>query len=247
MKKNALAALALAGVLVAMPVFALAASGSVSVSSGSSGGSGGGASRGSSTSVGTIVAGTGSAGPAGSTQPNATVVTVDANGNQSTGASTIVSARGTISVKTNGSTSSGTSISYDQATGNAVYGSIAIAVRTDDHAVAGLPQNVVDTNNGINAAGTMAGVVPGAEGSQNISDGMNLNTLDAATGIANDVMTEIILKVDYLDESMQNLIIGGYANGSTRYVLGQVVSVDYAAKLVTVRIPGSGTYWLAKR
>ena len=45
----------------------------------------------------------------------------------------------------------------------------------------------------------------------------------------------------------RNLIIGGYANGSIQYVLGQVVSVDYATKLVTVRVPGSGTYWLAKR
>lgn len=243
MNKKALTALALAGALVAMPAFAFAA-GSTHVSSGGGGGRG---ASGSSVSAGTISAGTGSVAQTGSTQPSAAVVTVDANGNQSTGAGTITSAMGTIAVKTNGATSDGTAITYDQSTGHAVYGDMVIAVRNDYHAVAGLPQNVVDTNDGINAAGTMAGVVPGAEGSQNISVGINLNTLDAATGIANDVMTEIILKVDYLDESMQNLIIGGYANGSMQYVLGEVVSVDYAAKLVTVKVPGSGTYWLAKR
>lgn len=242
MNKKALTALALAGVLVAMPAFAFGA-GSKHNSSG--GGGGGGSSH--SSSAGSVVAGTGSVGPSGSALPSPTAVSVDANGNQTTGASTIVSERGTISVKTNGETSTGTSITYDQATGNAVYGNTVIATRTGDEAVAGLPENVVSTNNSINAAGTMAGVVPGAEGSQNISDGINVNTLDPATGLANDVMTEIILKIDYLDETMQNLLIGGYANGSTQYVLGQIVSVDYATKLVTVRIPGSGTYWLAKR
>lgn len=247
MNKKALTALALAGALIAMPVFAFGA-GSKGISSGSGGG--GGASRGSSTSTGTVTAGTGavvSGGTAVAGGPGATSVTQDAYGNQFTGAGTITSDAGTIYVKANGETSTGTSITYDQTTGNAIYGATTIATRTGSDAVAGLSENVVNTNNGINAAGTMAGVVPGAEGSQNISVGLNLNTLDTATGAANDVLTEIILKVEYLDESMQNLIIGGYANGSTQYVLGQVVSVDYASKLVTVRVPGSGTYWLAKR
>lgn len=240
MNKKALTALALAGALVAMPVFAFAA-GSKTNSSG-----GGRGARGSSVSVGTVTVGAGVVGP-GSALPSATAVNVDAYGNQYTGAGTIVSDMGTIYVKANGVTSTGTSITYDQTTGNAIYGTTTIATRTGSDAIAGLTDNVVSTNNSINAAGTMAGVVPGADGSQNISKGINLNTLDTATGVANDVLTEIILKVEYLDESMQNLIIGGYANGSTQYVLGQVVSVDYATKLVTVRVPGSGTYWLAKR
>lgn len=240
MNKKVLTAFALAGALVAMPVFAFAA-GSKSNSSG-----GGGGSRGSSTSAGTVIVGTGAVGP-GSQLPSATAVNVDAYGNQFTGAGTIVSDMGTIYVKANGVTSTGTTITYDQNTGNAIYGSTTIATRNGSDAVAGLTDNVVSTNNSINANKTMAGVVPGADGSQNISVGININTLDSATGTANDVLTEIILKVEYLDESMQNLIIGGYANGSTQYVLGQVVSVDYATKLVTVRVPGSGTYWLAKR
>lgn len=240
MNKKVLTAFALAGALVAMPVFAFAA-GSKSNSSG-----GGRGSRGSSTSVGTVTVGVGFVGP-GSQLPSATAVNVDAYGNQFTGAGTIVSDMGTIYVKANGATSTGTTITYDQNTGNAIYGSTTVATRKGSDAVAGLTDNVVSTNNSINANKTMAGVVPGADGSQNISVGININTLDSATGTANDVLTEIILKVEYLDESMQNLIIGGYANGSIQYVLGQVVSVDYATKLVTVRVPGSGTYWLAKR
>lgn len=249
MKKKFLAAIVAAGLLAAVPALAFAA-GSPTNSSSDGGDSGyvpSGVSSGGTVvqGTGTVVSGSVVTSGVGTQQP--TAVNVDAYGTQTTVASTVTTAYGTISVKTNGVTTQGTSITYNQENGNAVYGPTEVALRGNGAAVAGLNASTVNTNNNINAAGTMAGVVAGTEGSKNICTGLNLNTLDPTTGIARDVETEIVLKVDFLDESMQNLLIGGYSNVGNHYVLGQVISVDYARKLVTVRIPGSGTYWLASR
>lgn len=254
MKKKFLAAIAVAGMLAVVPVFAFAAPSATNSSSDSGGDSGyvpsgvtssGTVHQGSGTTTTSSVVTPGTTVTQGAQQPAAVIV--DAYGTQTTNASTVVTSYGTISVKTNGTTTQGHSISYNQENGHAVYGPTEVALRGNGSAVAGLSDNVRNTNNSIDAAGTMAGVVAGAEGSRNICTGLNLNTLDPATGLAKDEETEIDLKVDYLDEGMQNLIIGGYSNAGNHYVLGQVVKVDYTRKIVTVRVPGSGTYWLASR
>lgn len=252
MKKKVLATIVAVGLLATAPALVFAA-GSVSNSSSESGGDSGYV-PGGVTSSGTVHQGTGTVTPSTVVTPGTSqtvqqpaAVSVDAYGTQTTAGSTVSTSSGTISVKTNGMTTQGTSITYNQENGNAVYGTTEVALRGNGAAVAGLSNNVVSTNNSIDAAGTMAGVVAGTAGSTNICTGLNLNTIDPATGVARDVETEIVLKVDFLTENMQNLLIGGYANATNQYVLGQVVSVDYQKKLVTVRVPGSGTYWLASR
>lgn len=251
MKKKFLAAIVAAGLLAAVPALAFAA-GSPSNSSSDSSDSGNhsGYFSGGVTSSGTVTQGNGTAvagtvSTSGVQQPAA--VNVDAYGTQTTGASTMSTSYGNISVKTNGVTSQGTSVTYNQENGNALYGATEIALRSNSDAVAGLSESTRNTNSKIDAAGSMEGIVAGTEGSKNICTGLNLNTLDPETGAAKDVETEIVLKIDFLDASMQNLLIGGYSNASSHYVLGQVVNVDYAKKLVTVRVPGSGTYWLASK
>lgn len=249
MKTKFLAVIVAAGMLATAPALAFAA-GSVTNSSSDGGDSGyvpSGVSSGGTVTQGSgaVVSGNVVTSGTGTQQP--TAVNVDTYGTQTTVASTVITSSGTISVKTNGATTQGTSITYNQENGNAVYGSTEVALRGNGAAVAGLSAGTVNTNSSIDAAGTMAGVVAGTEGSRNICTGLNLNTLDPATGVARDVETEIVLKVDFLDAGMQNLIIGGYSNAGNHYVLGQVVSVDYAKKLVTVRVPGSGTYWLATK
>ncbi len=235
MRRGMIATIVVAGMLTMVPVLAFAA-GSSQIHSGGSSDSGG--------DYGSSTVTTSS----GSTQQSPATVSVDTYGTITTAAATVTTSKGTISIKANGATTDGKTISYNQSTGNVVSGgNVEIALRTDASAVAGLSAETVATNNRIEAAGSMAGVVPGMEGSKNISPALNLNTVDPTTGIANDVPTEITLKIDFLDGSMQNLVIGGYSNAAMKYVAAQIVSVDYAKKLVTFRIPGSGTYWLATK
>lgn len=255
MKRRFLATVVAVGLLATAPTLAFAARSVTNSSGSSSSGGDSGYVPGGVSSSGTVTQGSGTTVPStvvtpgagAQTTQQATAVSIDAYGTQTTGASTVTTAYGTISVKTNGMTTQGTSITYNQENGNAVYGTTEVALRGNGAAVAGLSDSVRNTNNSIDAAGSMAGVVAGTAGSTNICTGLNLNTIDPATGIAIDVETEIVLKVDFLTEAMQNLLIGGYSNAGNNYVLGQVVSVDYAKKLVTVRVPGSGTYWLASR
>lgn len=249
MRRGMIATIVVAGMLTMVPALAFAAGSSQIHSGGSSGGGGGSSSgRGGVTSSGTVIAGTGATASSGPVGQAPATVAVDAYGTMTTAAGTITTSKGTIAVKVNGATSDGKTVTYNQATGNVLSGNnVEVVLRTNDSAVAGLSADTVATNNRIEAAGSMAGVVPGMEGSKNISPALNLNTVDPATGIANDVSTEITLKIDFLDGSMQNLVIGGYSNAAMKYVAAQIISVDYAKKLVTFRIPGSGTYWLAAK
>lgn len=239
MVKKAVKVLAIAGILAAMPVFAFAA-GSVHHSSGGGGGRGGSSS---SVSSGTIVAGTGAVGPAGSVSP--TAVNVNASGAQYTNAGTITNSQGYIAIVTSGTTSQGLTRTYNQSNGNALYGGTEIEVRKGSSAVAGLSETVKSTNSAIETSRKMEAAVPGTENTSNIAEGFNLNTLNAETGLVDDSMIEITFFVSYLTEDMKNLTFGGYCNDSSVYVKCQIINVDYARKEITVLVPGSGTYWLA--
>lgn len=228
MRKNGLMALALAAVLVMVPVYAFAAK-SPSYSGGSS--SGGGSSSSSSTSAG------GGLGVASVTGPQV-ITTADGTKVSVTNNTTDVKGNA-VALVIDTTTTVGEQISANSK-GEAVAGSTAFSIPTGEAATAGLPENVVNTINAINAGNL--GAVPGVNmtGYTAVSGTVPIVTKDAATDAVKVGDVEATLRVTSIpDNGIVEILF--YNNATGTWSIIKTTKVDPTTKIVSFTMPGSGT------
>lgn len=224
MKKKTLAVLALVGVLAAMPAVAFGA-GSSSNSSG--GGSSSSSSSSSSNSGHAIEAGSGSS------------VKVDAAGIQMTGASTAPSQSGAVlGVVTSGTNAEGKMLTTDAEGNMVIGGEVTVMIGQAGSKTAGLPEAVVAQFNEFDTTKSMASVLPETAG-YTVKEDININLY--ANGVASTTPQVVPIKWSGLTADMQDLKIGFYDNATGKYVVAEIVGIDYTTQVINIRVSGSGT------
>ena len=134
--------------------------------------------------------------------------------------------------------------------GQAVVGDTALAfVQGSDHAVEGLPENVVSTINGINSGAALSTVGTGLDltGYNALTGTHALMTMTADTNVEKTGPVEVPLYVPNLIDGLGTVQVLYYNNVTGQWVLINPNQINTAAKTVWVTVPGSGTLTVVYR
>ena len=113
----------------------------------------------------------------------------------------------------------------------------------NDSAVAGLPESVVTTINGINSGSPLTEVVPGKNlaGYNALVSTHAIVTKDAATNAEKTGQVEVPLYVPNLIDGLGDVQVLFYNNLTGSWIMIQPNRIDTASKMLWFNIPNSGT------
>ncbi|MDD3252118.1 MAG: hypothetical protein PHV18_06125 [Lachnospiraceae bacterium] len=211
--KKVIKALALAAVLVSMPVMAFASYSGSNDDSGSS---------------------------SSSNTSSGTTASVGSNGSVSLSSS---DAKGTsIGVQTGVTTSTGETVTTN-ARGEAVIGDKAVAFATGVAATAGLPERAVASISAINSGANLAEATGNAAfaGYNALTGTHAIVVKSAATEQVVEEPVEVSLYVSNLMADLGSVSVAFYDNVTGQWMMIPITAMDLNSKTVSVKVPGNGT------
>lgn len=178
------------------------------------------------------------------TKETVTVTTADGSSSQQIN---VVTAGGgaagtTIGVVVDTTTTDGTPITTNEK-GEVVIGNTTVAIENTAAVAATLPAEVAETVNNINAGKPLQETVTDVDltGYNALTGTNTIVTKDAATGQVKTGEVEISVYVPNLVENLGEVSVLFYDNATGKWVVLPVTRVDLASKVVSVKVPGSGT------